>query len=132
MNNGVTSAIDPAGLSTWQWLKETALSLGYELLYVANTIDLTGLVSYYFLPNEFAFIDVFSPNILSRHNKIAQEVNSYYNRCFSFLDGKDVGNYITPQFNPALINLGTSNAVLGAIVGRGYLHISGFSSITKV
>ena len=129
-NNEATIAIDGLGLSVWQWVKETALALSYGMLYVANTLDPTGLVSYYFIPSEFAFADTYSPNILQNHSRIDSLVNSYFDQCFNYVSDKNAGTYVMPAVSPIKIDLGVSNAALGAIVGSGYLHMSGVGTVT--
>lgn len=130
-NNGANYIIDPLGLSVWQWLKESALALLYGRLYVEKQTDITGLVTYYILPDVFALTSEFSASVLSNHAGILSLTDTYYDTCFSELDGKDIGTYSMSKSSPILIDLGKSNAILGSIVGSGYLNIAGIGNISK-
>ena len=101
-NNSAVYSIDQLGLSTWEWIKSSALAGLYGSIYFARSSNLAFGVINRFMPKilDNAIISAFSENVLRNNQQISGSVNDFFAQKLSMFskDSAD-GNYrYCPKF----------------------------------
>ena len=132
-NNSAVYSFDQLGLSTWEWIKSSALAGVYGGIYLARSSSLAMGVINRFMPKTLddAIISAFSEDVLRNNQQISGYVNDFFAQKLSMFskDSAD-GNYIIDG-SSTLITLNMS-AAWGAVVGTSTFSITASAKVSTV